>query len=643
VDGRSDQYSLACVLYEVLTGEAPYTGSTPQAVIAKRMLEPVPHVRTLRESVPAAVETVLTRALARIPADRFSAMAEFARALEGAERDRTSIAAPTYSRRKWLTLRRVSARTAVILLTLALVIAGTFLIRDRIGTAEQASLPPESSGVTNPARLAVLYFRDLTGSKEHGYLADALTEALISELSQVKGLDVVSRHGAALYRQLDLPRDSIARALQVGTLVTGSVEHNSDRVRVNLHLVDGLSGADFERASLELPARMPLALRDSVVERAAELLRTRLGEEVRLRERRRSTRSTNAWSLLQRAENVRKEAESLASGDLAAAQSRYLRADSIASRSEAADSLWPAPTVFRSQIAYRISRFTFAADSARPWIERGLSHADRALAKDKQDPNALATRGTLRYWKWLLQLGGDSAQAATLLHTAQTDLEAALKIDPSLAEAWSAVSHLYMQIPDMRRAKLAAVRAYEEDTYLQGVEMVLFRLFTTSFDLDQMEEADRWCTIGARRFHDHPRFVECQLWLLADSSSNPASTGQAWRLARRLAEVTPPGVRPFFKRKGEFFVAAVLAKAGLTDSARRVAQRARATPEEDPRQELPFYDGWVHLLLGDRKAALQSLKTYFQADPNRKVHFETEGWFSDLKGDPELKALIADN
>jgi tetratricopeptide (TPR) repeat protein len=82
VDGRSDQYGLGCVLYEMLAGEPPYTGPTAQAIVAKRLSEPVPHLGALRQ-VPPNVEAAVTKALARVPADRFSSAHEFADALAG--------------------------------------------------------------------------------------------------------------------------------------------------------------------------------------------------------------------------------------------------------------------------------------------------------------------------------------------------------------------------------------------------------------------------------------------------------------------------------------------------------------------------------------------------------------------------------
>jgi serine/threonine-protein kinase len=83
LDGRTDIYSLGCVLFEMLAGEPPYTGRTPHAIIARRLSEPLPHLGTLRD-VPEQVERVVRQALARAPADRFATAAEFADALRRA-------------------------------------------------------------------------------------------------------------------------------------------------------------------------------------------------------------------------------------------------------------------------------------------------------------------------------------------------------------------------------------------------------------------------------------------------------------------------------------------------------------------------------------------------------------------------------
>jgi eukaryotic-like serine/threonine-protein kinase len=645
VDARTDQYSLGCVLYELLAGEPPYTGTTAQALLAKRILEPVPHVRTLRESVPDYLERALTRALARAPADRFLTAAEFARALSIPSPPQIDTSAPATPPITSTKSRQKVSRTGALRMAAAigLVAAAATVVSILNHDPHQTSNPPRvsasSMGLPNPARLAVLYFHDFSDSRELAYLPDALTEALITELAQVRGLDVVSRHGSALYRHVDVPRDSIARALQVGTLIDGSVERVGERIRVTIRLVDGVSGADFARATIEKLASAPREVVDTVAQQVAELLRVRLGEEVRLRSTRISTASTAAWSLLQRAENVRKEAEELVGSRPTLAVARFMQSDSIAARSEQADSTWPVPRVFRSQVAYRISRLSFDPQVASPWIEQGLHHAARALMLTNREPSALASRGILAYWKWLLQLGGDSAQSEHLLRNARTDLETAVKVEPQLADAWSALSHLYMQLPDLERAKLAAIRAYEADTYLTGIDMVLYRLFTTSYDLEQFEEAARWCKVGATRFPEHPRFVECQLWLVAESGE-PKNVAEAWRLAKRWTELSPTTTRPHFQRQGELFVAAVLAQAGLEDSARAVIERARASSKEDPNLELPYLEARAYLLLGDRDRALQSLKAYFAGDPRRKAAgIADERWFRDLKGDPRLEAL----
>jgi tRNA A-37 threonylcarbamoyl transferase component Bud32 len=95
VDARSDLYSLASVLYEMLVGEPPITGKTVQAVIAKLLTEPAMHVRTVRPTVSESVDAAVAKALSKVPADRFASVAEFTRALDAASTATPNVASVT--------------------------------------------------------------------------------------------------------------------------------------------------------------------------------------------------------------------------------------------------------------------------------------------------------------------------------------------------------------------------------------------------------------------------------------------------------------------------------------------------------------------------------------------------------------------
>src|SRR5438093_4323682 len=310
--------------------------------MARHSLDSVPRLTMVRDAIPDQLEVVIERALEKVPADRYQTSGEFAKALTAASTGAVSrvTAARRHTRRQ---LAWRSPRTAGIGLGAVALIGGLWLLFGR----HRGDGGDGGAGGLAQNRVAVLYFNDASRDSSLRYLADGLTESLIDQLSAIRALDVVSRNGVAPFRGRDIPRDSIARALDAGTLVEGEVEPVGTRARVTIRLVDGASGADVgRRQSFELPVDAPLAIRDSLVNQAAILLRERLGDEVQLREQHASTKNVAAWSLVQRAERLRKDADARPNEALVLSA----RADSMLADAERADPRWIDPIILRGQL-----------------------------------------------------------------------------------------------------------------------------------------------------------------------------------------------------------------------------------------------------------------------------------------------------
>ncbi len=637
VDGRSDEYSLACVVYEMLVGEPPFTGPTAQAVIARHSLDLVSPPSIVRASIPDAVEAGILRALSKVPADRYTTTALFAEAL--------NTPSPATGAVRRATLERGVARPRlgwrwVVPLVVAVAAAGGYVVVRSLRPARVATGGPD------PRRLAVLYFADDSKGHTLGYLADGLTEALIAELRQVPSLTVISPNGIAPYRDPDVPADSVARALKVGTIVRGGVapaEGAEGRgYQISVRLIDGASGADFKRASFEQAAGAVLAMRDSLAQKVAGFLRERLGEELRLREQQAGTQSVAAWSLVQQGERARKDAEArLQADDVEGAFAGFQRADSLLAAAEAADPRWVEPVVQRGWIAHRRARLTRDRKGTAQLLGTALGHAERALRMAPGYPRALELRGTARYTGWVLELSSDPPEQGRLLAGARQDLEAATQADPTLAGGFSTLSHLYYQTEDVPAAVLAARKAYEEDAYLTVANDVLWRLFIGSYDLQQFGQANRWCQEGGERFPAYYRFAECRLWLMTAPTTTPDAR-EAWRFYAKIDSVTPPPLKPFEMHRAKMIVGAVLARAGLGDSARQVLVAARAGPDVDPQQDLLSLEAFGRTLLGDRGQAIDLLRQYVAANPAHA--FKRGGgiswWWRDLRTDPRFGQLL---
>jgi eukaryotic-like serine/threonine-protein kinase len=628
LDGRSDVYSLGCVVYEMLTGEPPHTGSTAHAIIARQQSESPRSIRVVRPSVPTDVERSVYKALAKPAADRYQSVAEFSAALAAARQDRTELPP--------------SLRAAPILAAVAFILAlgGTIWLARK---APPRPPPVRETPAADATHVAVLYFDDLSEKGSLRAVAGGLTEDLIDELGQVTALHVISPNGVRPFARQPAPPDSIGRALRVGTLVGGSVERSGDALRVTVRLIDAANGVQLQSRTLEYPFGDLFALQDQLTQEVSRFLRERLGQEILLRERRKGTNSVAAWELVQEGDDAREAAKTLDTGGDAKAAARALdAADSLFTSAGDLDVTWPDAVVLRGWVAVdRMQLFDRALDSVGRWYGQGMKHADRALQLHPGDPSALELRGTLTYQNWLA-FGSDPAE----LRRAEEDLRAgAVATNSARARAWGTLSKVLQATGQLAEANLLAHRAYEADAFLTESDDLLFRLYYTSRDLGKQAEAVRWCETGLQRFPQDWHFTYCQLSILAEPDSTRASDpeadiAKAWQLLGQLERISPPEERAYLPR-WQIEVAGIIGQAGLRDSAEAVIRRARTAAPDD--REMDFQEAVARMAMGDREGTLRLLARDIENNPRFRQYVRASPAFRPLWDDPRFQALVSDS
>ena len=583
LDARSDVYALACVVYEMLTGEPPYAGSTRHVVLAKHAFAPIPKAKVMRPTIPDEAQSVLERALAKVPADRYASAGEFVREL-GAALSPTS---PTPSRR----FGRIVAS-----LTLAAAVTGTILVIRPEAAPTPLAPAIASAGALDPKRIAVLYLDDLSPDKTLGHVAAGLTEDLIDELNQVRGLRVISPNGVRPFRGSTARVDSISHALDVGTLVAGSVNSSGRVLRVTVRLISAPGGEQLQSRTLDSSRDDLLALQDSLTEEVALFLRDRLGQEIRLRRLHAEATSQKAWENVQRADELAQQGSALVlAREARAATAALLRADSLFLAAEAEDPSWGVPTVGRGRVALSLALVspgpeqpldTSASGTSRPrrglsapWIYRGVDHANRALERNPGASEALALRGELRH---RLANYAESPNADELLRLAESDLRQALDTRPDLARGWFALAELYYADARYADALQAARAAFEADAFLTEIRAVVNLLFFSALHVGRMDEARSWCTLATQRYVEYPRFVECELMQLGWTGRSRDDIAAAWKQIDEIEQRGLPALAPGWSYR-RLMAAAVIARAGMRDSAVAVIRRTSSEQARHPR------------------------------------------------------------
>jgi serine/threonine-protein kinase len=239
IDARSDIYSLACVLYEMLAGQPPFTGATAQAVLARHVTDAVPPITTVRSGLSAPTARAVTKALGKAPADRFVSATAFSEAL----------------------------------------------------VATRADAGEEKKSI------AVLPFVNLSPDPENEYFSDGMTEEIINALVHLEDLHVASRSSSFAFKGLSPDIAEVGAKLKVATVLEGSVRASGDRLRITAQLIKVADGYHLWSERYDRRMEDVFDIQDEIAQAIVEALKVELLGVKTARLLKRGTQDLEAYQL----------------------------------------------------------------------------------------------------------------------------------------------------------------------------------------------------------------------------------------------------------------------------------------------------------------------------------------------------------
>ena len=230
LDGRSDLYSLGCVLYEMITGAAPFAGTAAQALIVRRFQETPPPLRAARPQASGELEQLVMRLLSTDPGARHATAAELTRALQAAATVRTG----------------------------------------------EMTVPTPTPAAPATRSVAVLPFVNMSADPENEYFSDGMTEELISVLTRTPGLRVAARSSVFAWKGRNEDVRVVGRTLNVEAVLSGSIRKSGSRIRVSAQLTTVNDGYQVWSETFDRELSDVFAVQDELSQAIAKVLRVRL-------------------------------------------------------------------------------------------------------------------------------------------------------------------------------------------------------------------------------------------------------------------------------------------------------------------------------------------------------------------------------
>ena len=620
LDGRSDIYSLGCVLYEMLAGQPPFTGPTAGSVFQQHLAAEPPRLSVIRTQVPADVEAVVRRSLAKVPADRFATAAQFADALNSA---------PVESARLWPIAAAVLA---------VLVIAGVASVLWRGGGDGGGGGGGGEGGgskATGVQSLAVLPLANLSMDSTQGYFADAMTDLMITHLARSPYLRVTSRTSTLRYRGGLKSIPEIGRELHVDLVVEGSVVREGQRVRITAQLIRAPTDEHVWANSFDGDFSHVLALQQDVAQAIAEQIGVKLAP----------------WQgAARRPENPQ-------------AQEAYLRGiyyygmgdmKRSAQALEQAVKLDPDHALAYAALARAYYFIAFFGDlPPREAFQRMAAAATRAL---DTDPTLASAHGSLalvklhRDWDW---------------GAAEQHFRRALELNPSNADIHHDYAHLLLVMRRDRESVTETERAVTLDPFNPMLNACLgwHRLFAGDYDAAieastralQLQPANFWARMNLGwAYEQKGMYADALTQFEAASEQKPMAMGMSLRpmgmnssmppMANPMSMLVSAEAARIMASRADLVVLAVaslghaLGVAGDRAGAR--ALLGRLLQQREHEYVSPYDIALVYAGLGDKDEAFNWLQRAYQERSSLLVFASREPRLAALRSEPRFAALM---
>ncbi|MFV2074171.1 MAG: protein kinase, partial [Thermoanaerobaculales bacterium] len=371
IDGRSDLYALGCILHEMLAGDAPFVGSTPQAVLAKKLMGTPTDLSTVRSDVPPTVRDVIARTMATSREDRFATAEEFSSALVHSTTE--FAVAEDARRRRWGRMWRSAAMLAGI----AAVGAGGWWLTAALGG------PPIE-------RIALLPLENSQRDTTQEFFVQGIHEDLVKELTYA-GIRTINPNSVKGYAGTEMRIRDIAAELSVDGVIMGSTTLQGNRIEVELTLWDGVSEESRWIESFEADVSNVSTLLHDVTRAIAAEIETELSDEALARLAESPPVDPEVFKALFQA---RFYSRRLTAEGLNTALAYYEQALSLDSTSVEA---W---TGITQVWGFRAQQGLVSGEEATRQAAAAMARVTALDPTFSQNPASLALRRTWVEWKW---------------------------------------------------------------------------------------------------------------------------------------------------------------------------------------------------------------------------------------------------